>query len=33
MMLVAAGMAASGKIPFASTFAIFSERGKCFISS
>ena len=27
MMLVAAGMAASGKIPFASTFAIFSERG------
>ncbi len=27
MMLVAAGMASSGKIPFASTFAIFSERG------
>ena len=26
MMLVAAGMAASGKIPFASTFAIFTER-------
>ena len=26
MMLVAAGMASSGKIPFASTFAIFSER-------
>ena len=27
MMLVAAGMATSGYIPFASTFAIFSERG------
>ena len=27
MMLVAAGMASSGKIPFASTFAIFTERG------
>ncbi len=27
MMLVAAGMASTGKIPFASTFAIFSERG------
>ena len=26
MMLVAAGMAASGKVPFASTFAIFTER-------
>tara|TARA_Y100000590_G_scaffold174177_1_gene199212 strand:+ start:1000 stop:1947 length:948 start_codon:yes stop_codon:yes gene_type:complete len=26
MMLVAAGMASSGKIPFASTFAIFTER-------
>ena len=26
MMLVSAGMAASGKIPFASTFAIFTER-------
>jgi transketolase len=26
MMLVAAGLASSGKIPFASTFAIFSER-------
>ncbi len=27
MMLVAAGMASTGKIPFASTFAIFTERG------
>src|SRR3989338_6113853 len=27
MMLVAAGLASCGKIPFASTFAIFSERG------
>ena len=27
MMLVAAGMATSGYVPFASTFAIFSERG------
>ena len=27
MILVAAGMASSGKIPFASTFAIFTERG------
>ena len=27
MMLVAAGMASAGKIPFASTFAIFTERG------
>jgi len=27
MMLVAAGLAESGKIPFASTFAIFTERG------
>ena len=27
MMIVAAGMASSGKIPFASTFAIFTERG------
>jgi transketolase len=27
MMLVAAGLASSGKIPFASTFAIFTERG------
>lgn len=27
MMLTAAGLAASGKIPFASTFAIFAERG------
>ena len=26
MMLVSAGMASSGKIPFASTFAIFTER-------
>ena len=26
MMLIAAGMAASGKVPFASTFAIFTER-------
>ena len=26
MMLVAAGMASSGKVPFASTFAIFTER-------
>ena len=26
MMLVAAGMSSSGKIPFASTFAIFTER-------
>ena len=26
MMLVAAGLASSGKIPFASTFAIFTER-------
>lgn len=26
MMIVAAGMAASGKVPFASTFAIFTER-------
>ena len=27
MILVGAGMASSGKIPFASTFAIFTERG------